>query len=151
MANTLWVQATTTDRQVIVSEYNEAHPEPTHEVFIAGYPDVTDPDTGELIPGNTPYEVGDTALIRQRIAEGTLRELDAAAGQKLLTARRAIDERVRKAADDRAQGKPIDEAQRRQTAEASQRRIAEDEQKRQAEEERRRQAEEAERQQGRKR
>lgn len=74
MVKTLWVKATTTDRQVILSEYDDAHPG-NHEAWIVGYPDVVT-DAGETVIGNVPIEVGDTGLVRQRIAEGTLEEVE---------------------------------------------------------------------------
>jgi len=74
---TLWVQATRTDRKVIVSEADEQHPTPNHEIFIVGYPDPRYDADGKQIEANPPIEVGDTALVRQRIADGDLRLVSA--------------------------------------------------------------------------
>lgn len=71
---TIWVQALTTDRKVILSEYDPAHPGDRHEAWIVGYPDRNE-DSGEPRTGNVPIEVGDTALVRQRIAEKVLVEV----------------------------------------------------------------------------
>lgn len=76
MANTLWVKANRTDRKVIVSEYNDLHPTDNHEVFIVGYEDPrVDADGNAVAPANPPIEVGDTPLVRQRIAEKDLVEV----------------------------------------------------------------------------
>ena len=73
---TIWVQATRDDRKVIVSEYDPSHPTPNHEIWVVGYPDRT-ADDGTFVQGNPPIEVGDTALVRQRIAAGDLKEVSA--------------------------------------------------------------------------
>lgn len=78
MANTIWVQALTRDRKVLVSEYDDQHPTPNHEIFIVGYEDPRfDADGKEIVPANPPIEVGDTGLVRQRIAEKVLVQVDA--------------------------------------------------------------------------
>jgi hypothetical protein len=79
MANTLWVQAVPGDRKVIVSEYDESHPG-NHEAWIVAYEDPRfDADGNPVEPANAPVEVGDTPLIRQRIAEKVLQEVSSPA------------------------------------------------------------------------
>jgi hypothetical protein len=81
--NTIWVQALTHDRKVIASEYDEAHPTPNHEIYIVGYEDPRfDADGNAIEPANPPIEVGDTALIRQRIAEKVLAVVDGPGGRQ---------------------------------------------------------------------
>jgi hypothetical protein len=73
MANTIWVQANRFDRKVILSEADEQHPTPNHEVYIVGYEDPRYDADGNQIEANPAIEVGDTPGVRQRIAEGDLK------------------------------------------------------------------------------
>jgi hypothetical protein len=72
MANTIWVRANRTDRKVILSEYDELHPTDTHEIWIVGYEDPRFDADGNQIEANPPIEVGDTAGVRQAIADKDL-------------------------------------------------------------------------------
>lgn len=58
---TIHVKVVNPDRKVVVAEFDPQHPGDTHEVLVVGFP-------GE----DNVYEVGDTALVRQRVAEGAL-------------------------------------------------------------------------------
>lgn len=88
MANTLWVQARPgkdnaskedNTRKVILSEFDPAHPG-THEVWIVAYEDPrVDSEGNRVEPANPPVEVGDTPLVRQRIADKDLIEVRAPA------------------------------------------------------------------------
>ena len=73
MANTIWVEALTRDRKVILSEADESHPTPNHEIWIVGYEDPRfDADGNPIVPANPPLEVGDTPGVRACIADKTL-------------------------------------------------------------------------------
>lgn len=105
-SNTIWVQALTRDRKVIVSEYDESHPTPNHEIYIVGYEDPRfDADGNAIEPANPAIEVGDTPLVRQRIAEQTLAIVSgpmarqSAAERERQAAERADEQRL---ADERA-------------------------------------------------
>ena len=87
MAKYLWVKPTRDDRKVILSEADPAHPvndNGDHEVFVAAYPDAQ------------PTQVGDTGLVRARIASGDLVEVDAPARK---SARLSDAEKERQAAE----------------------------------------------------
>lgn len=73
MANTIWVQALTRDRKVILSEADQAHPTPNHEIWIVGYEEPRfDADGVAIEPANPPIEVGDTPGVRKCIGDQTL-------------------------------------------------------------------------------
>ena len=77
MANTIWVQALTRDRKVIVSEADPLHPTPNHEIWIVGYEDPRiDADGNPIEPANPPIEVGDTPLVRRAIGDQLLAIVD---------------------------------------------------------------------------
>lgn len=83
--STIWVQAQRHDRKVIVSEYDEQHPTANHEIYIVGYEDPRyDADGNEVTPANPAIEVGDTAGVRQRIAEGDLKVVSGPSGRETL-------------------------------------------------------------------
>lgn len=70
---TLWVQALTRDRKVILSEVDEQHPTPNHEIWLVGYEEPRfDADGNEIVPANPAIEVGDTPGVRKCIADQTL-------------------------------------------------------------------------------
>jgi hypothetical protein len=73
MASTIRVRALTRDRKVVLSEYDESHPTPNHEIWIVGYEEPRfDADGNEVVPSNAVIEVGDTPGVRQCISEKTL-------------------------------------------------------------------------------
>lgn len=75
---TIWVQALTRDRKVILSEYDESHPTPNHEIWIVGYEDPrVDADGNAIEPANPPIEVGDTPGVRLAISQQLLAIADA--------------------------------------------------------------------------
>lgn len=78
MVNTIWVQALTRDRKVILSEADELHPTPNHEIWLVGYEDPRfDADGKEIVPANPPIEVGDTPGVRHAISDKLLAIVDA--------------------------------------------------------------------------
>lgn len=73
MANTIWVQALSHDRKVILSEADELHPTPNHEIWIVGYEDPRfDADNNPIVPANPPIKVGDTPGVRKAISDKLL-------------------------------------------------------------------------------
>jgi len=78
MPNTIWVQALTRDRKVILSEADERHPTPNHEIWLVGYEEPRfDADGVEITPANPPIEVGDTPGVRRAISDQLLAVVDA--------------------------------------------------------------------------
>ena len=71
MAKTLFVRSATKDRKVALSEAHEDHPG-NHEAWVVGYPDLED---GSEDPANI-VEVGDTPLVRMKLANGELLEAE---------------------------------------------------------------------------
>lgn len=70
---TIWVQALTRDRKVILNEIDESHPTPNHELWIVGYEDPRfDADGDAIEPANPPIEVGDTPGVRLAISQQLL-------------------------------------------------------------------------------
>lgn len=71
--STIWVQALTRDRKIILSEFDPSHPTPNHEAWIVGYEEPRfDADGEEIVPANPPIEVGDTPLVRKAISDQLL-------------------------------------------------------------------------------
>lgn len=68
---TIFVRSATKDRKVALSEGDPAHPD--GEAWVVGYPDLPD---GSEDPANI-VEVGETALVRQKLAAGDLLLADA--------------------------------------------------------------------------
>lgn len=74
---TIWVQALTRDRKVILSEADERHPTPNHEIWIVGYEDPrADADGNAIGPANPPIKVGDTPGVRGAMAAGLLAQVE---------------------------------------------------------------------------
>lgn len=69
-AKTLFVRSATKDRKVALSETSKAHP--NGEAWVVGYPDLPD---GTEDPANV-VEVGDTPLVRAKLASGELLEVE---------------------------------------------------------------------------
>lgn len=81
MAKTLWVQANPNEnnlRKVVLSEVDDAHPTPTHEVWIVAYEDPrVDSEGNPVEPANPPVEVGDTPGVRAALQSQDLVEVSA--------------------------------------------------------------------------
>lgn len=71
MAKTIWVKSAKKDRKVALSEGHDAHP--GGEAWVVGYPDLPD---GSEDPANV-VEVGETPLVRQKLAANELIQVDA--------------------------------------------------------------------------
>lgn len=69
MAKTIFVRSAKKDRKVVLSEGHEDHP--GGEAWVVGYPDVDGADD----PMNI-VEVGQTALVRGKVASGELLEVE---------------------------------------------------------------------------
>ena len=85
MAKTLWVQAVPTEtnmRKVVLSEADEAHPTPNHEIWIVAYEDPREDSEGNPVtPANPPIHVGDTPGVRAALASGDLVEVERTAAK----------------------------------------------------------------------
>lgn len=104
MPNTIWVQALTRDRKVILSEASELHPTSNHEIWLVGYEEPRfDADGIEITPANPPTLVGDTPGVRRAISDQLLAIVDAPATRQQAGRETAQERKDRLAAEQKAE------------------------------------------------